>query len=165
MSATERGRDMTGIVILGAGYAGMAATLSLAGRMRRRKDVRITLVNAHDRFTERLRLHQLASGQQLADLRIPTVLAGTGVRLETGWVTNIDAEAKRVRVDDERVLPYDTLVYALGGTADTGAVPGAEEHAFTLDSADHAGGLARRLAGLTTVAVCGTGLTGVEAAA
>jgi NADH dehydrogenase FAD-containing subunit len=84
--------------------------------------------------------------------------------LETGWVTGVDPVAKQIRVDDERVLPFDTLVYALGATADTGAVPGAEEHAFTLDSAHHAAVLARRLAGLETVAVCGSGLTGVEAA-
>jgi NADH dehydrogenase len=156
---------MPSIVVLGAGYTGMAATMSLAGRLRRRTDVRITLVNGSDRFTERLRLHQLASGQQLADLRIPTMLAGTGVKLETGWVTNIDARARQIRVDDERVLPYDTLVYALGGTADTGTVPGADEHAYTLDSAEHADALARRLADLESIAVCGTGFTGVEAAA
>jgi NADH:quinone reductase (non-electrogenic) len=72
-----------------------------------------------------------------------------------------------VRVDDERVVEYDTLVYALGGVADTAAVPGADDHAYTLDDAESAGALARRLAGLATgtVAVCGSGLTGVEAAA
>lgn len=151
---------MTRIVILGAGYAGMAATMSLAGRLPKSD---ITLVNASDRFTERLRLHQLASGQRLADLRIPALLDGTGVRFETGWVTGLDAE--KIRVDDERDLPYDRLIYALGGTADTGAVPGVDEHAFTLDSADHARLLAKRLPAATTVAVCGTGLTGIEAAA
>ncbi|WP_203925825.1 NAD(P)/FAD-dependent oxidoreductase [Virgisporangium ochraceum] len=156
---------MTSIVILGAGYAGMATAMSLAGRTRRRSDVRVTLVNGSDRFTERLRLHQIASGQELADLRIPTLLAGTGVDLVRGWVTGIDVHAKKIRVDDERVLPYDTLVYALGATADTGAVPGAGELAYTLDSAHDAATLARALPDLRTVAVCGSGLTGVEAAA
>ncbi|GAB3462842.1 hypothetical protein [Actinophytocola sediminis] len=41
-------------------------------------DVRITLVNASERFAERLRLHQVASGQRLADLQIPELLANTG---------------------------------------------------------------------------------------
>lgn len=156
---------MTSIVVVGAGYAGMAATLSLAGRMRGRKDVHITLVNASDRFTERLRLHQVASGQRLADLRIPQLLAGTGVAFVDGWVTGIDPVSKNIRVDDESVLPYDTLIIALGGTADTGAVPGAEEHAYTLDSAHTAVSLARRLTDGGSLAVCGSGLTGVEAAA
>jgi NADH dehydrogenase FAD-containing subunit len=156
---------MTSIVILGAGYAGTAAAMSLAGRTRRRDDVHVTLVNAGDRFTERLRLHQVASGQELADLRIPALLAGTGVSFVRGRVTGVDAVTKQIRVDAERVLPYDTLVYALGAAADTGAVPGAGEHAFTLDSAHDAASLARRLPGLRTVAVCGSGLTGVETAA
>lgn len=51
-----------------------------------------------------------------------------------GWVTAVDAQARTVRVDDDRVLPYDTLVYALGGVADTSAVPGAENQAYTLSS-------------------------------
>ncbi|GAA0507075.1 oxidoreductase [Saccharopolyspora subtropica] len=155
------------IVVLGAGYAGLTAAVSLAARTRRGQDVRITVVNAGERFTERLRLHQVASGQRLADLRIPELLEGTGVELVCGWVTGIDAAAQTVRVDDERVLAYDTLVYALGAVTDTAAVPGVDHHAHTLDSAGGAELLARRLGelGTGTVAVCGSGLTGVEAAA
>ncbi|MEV4478393.1 NAD(P)/FAD-dependent oxidoreductase [Micromonospora coxensis] len=158
---------MNRIVILGAGYAGMAATVSLAARTTRRDDVHITLVNADERFTERLRLHQTASGQQLADLRIPHLLDGTGVDFVRGWVTAVDPDARTVRIDDERSLAYDRLVYALGSVADTTAVPGVDDHAYTLNSAHDAELLARQLAGLGsgTVAVCGSGLTGVEAAA
>lgn len=186
---------MREVVVLGAGYAGLAAAMGLAGRTDP-GDVRITLVNPSERFTERLRLHQVASGQPAADLRIPDVLAGTGVRLVVGWVTGLDAGARTVRIDDERELPYDTLVYALGAVADTDAVPGAADHAWTLDGVDCAAAFARRLAtldapeaaptrgtapttgaapnpgaaptpygGPARVVVCGSGLTGVEAAA
>lgn len=154
---------MNKIVVLGAGYAGVMAAVILAARTERREDVRITVVNATERFTERLRLHQTATGQRTADLRVPDLLEGTGAEFVCGWVTGIDAEAKTVRIDDERVLEYDTLVYALGSVTDTAAVPGVEDHAYALDSAHDAELLAGRLAG--TVAVCGSGLTGVEAAA
>jgi NADH dehydrogenase FAD-containing subunit len=50
------------IPILGGGYAGVAAAMSPAGRLRRRADVGITLVNASPWFTERLRLHRVAGG-------------------------------------------------------------------------------------------------------
>jgi NADH dehydrogenase FAD-containing subunit len=65
------------------------------------------------------------------------------------------------------VLSYDTLVYALGSVADSAGVPGVDDHAYTLDNAAGAGQLASRLSGMATgtVAVCGGGLTGVEAAA
>ncbi|HYQ69818.1 NAD(P)/FAD-dependent oxidoreductase [Actinophytocola sp.] len=153
------------IVVLGAGYAGMAAAASLAARTKRRDDVEITVVNATERFTERLRLHQLATGQELADLHIPELLPRA--EFVRGWVTDVDVDTRTVRVDDERDIAYDTLVHALGGVADTTAVPGADDHAHTLDSAHAAALLARRLSTLDagTVAVCGGGLTGVEAAA
>ncbi|MEU7878331.1 NAD(P)/FAD-dependent oxidoreductase [Microbispora bryophytorum] len=155
------------VVILGAGYAGLSAAIQLACRAKPSENVRVTLVNAQERFTERLRLHMAASGQPLAELSIPELLEGTGAHFERGWVTAVDANAKTVRIDDERVLPYDTLVYALGGVADTPAVPGAEDHAHTLNSAQDAEVLADRLArlGSGTVAVVGSGLTGVESAA
>jgi NADH dehydrogenase len=158
---------MTKIVVLGAGYAGMAAAVSLAARTRGRDDVTITVVNADERFTERLRLHQNAAGEELADLRIGQLLGGSGAQFVRGWVTGVDADARTVRIDDERMLEYELLVYALGGTPDTAGVPGADANAYTLASADDAQLLSRRLAGLAggTVAVCGTGLTGVEAAA
>ncbi|MGW0589972.1 NAD(P)/FAD-dependent oxidoreductase [Streptosporangium sp. NPDC002607] len=161
MAATHR------VLILGAGYAGMSAAIQLAARDKRRKDVQVTLVNAQERFTERLRLHMTATGQQLAEMSIPELLEGTGAEFVRGWVTAVDANARTVRIDDNRVLHYDTLVYGLGGMADTEAVPGVGEHAYTLNSAQDAELLADRLArlGRGTVVVGGSGLTGIESAA
>ncbi|MFI1994035.1 NAD(P)/FAD-dependent oxidoreductase [Actinoplanes sp. NPDC020271] len=150
------------IVILGAGYAGMLTAVSLVGRTRRRDDVAVTVVNATDRFTERLRLHRVATGQRLQHLGIRQLVDD----LEVGWVTGIDLTQRTVRIDDEREIGYDTLVYPLGGSADTASVPGAADHAYTLDSADGAELFARRLGELSEgrVLVCGGGLTGLEAA-
>jgi NADH dehydrogenase FAD-containing subunit len=155
------------VLVLGAGYAGMSATIQLAARVKRREDVRVTLVNPQERFTERLRLHSLATGRQLAELSIPELLEGTGAQFVPGWVTAVDANAKTVRIDDDRVLHYDTLVYGLGSVADTATVPGVEDHAYALNSAEDAELLADRLArlGRGTVVVGGSGLTGIESAA
>ena len=111
LQRNTKGITMNEVLILGAGYTGMAAAVSLVGRVKGRDDVHITLVNPQTRFTERLRLHQTASGQALADLQIPDLLAGTGVDFVQGWVTAIDAGAQTVRIDDEYTLRYDTLVY------------------------------------------------------
>ncbi|WP_436775295.1 NAD(P)/FAD-dependent oxidoreductase [Yinghuangia sp. YIM S09857] len=158
------------IVVLGAGYAGMSAAVQLAARTRRRDGVRVTLVNPQEHFTERMRLHMAATGQQVAAFDIRELLDGTGAEFVRGWVTGLDADARVVRVDDERSLPYDTLVYALGGVADVSAVPGAADHAYTLGGPQDAELLAERLGRLSqlsggTVVVVGTGLTGVESAA
>ncbi|MFI1763183.1 NAD(P)/FAD-dependent oxidoreductase [Streptomyces sp. NPDC020800] len=156
------------VVILGAGYAGMSAAIQLAARGKGRKDVTVTLVNAQEHFTERMRLHSVAAGRKPAGLSIPELLDGTGAHFVRGWVTAVDTAARTVRVDDDRVLAYDTLVYGLGGTADTSAVPGSEDHAYTLNSVQDAELLADRLGRLgrgATVVVVGSGLTGIESAA
>ncbi|WP_328697967.1 FAD-dependent oxidoreductase [Streptomyces sp. NBC_00342] len=164
MNATEAQKHE--VLVLGAGYAGLAAAIQLAARTRKRGDVRVTLVNPFEEFTERLRLHMTATGQETAEMSIRELLEGTGAVFVRGWVTALDVGAKTVRIDDDRVLGYDTLVYGLGSVADTVAVPGVDAHAHTLNSAQDAVLLADRLARLGggTVVVAGSGLTGVEAA-
>ncbi|WP_331739457.1 FAD-dependent oxidoreductase (plasmid) [Streptomyces sp. NBC_00637] len=155
------------VVVLGAGYTGMFSAVRLARRTRR-TGVRITLVNPSSRFVERLRMHQIAAGQELADHRIPDLLAGTGVTFVQGTVTALAPEARQITVDGAETLGYDTLVYALGSSTDTGRVPGVDAHAFTLDSPRSAGRFAARLTEVAAsggvVTVCGGGLTGIEAA-
>ncbi|MFD0901252.1 NAD(P)/FAD-dependent oxidoreductase [Actinomadura sediminis] len=153
------------IVILGGGYSGLMTAVRLARRARR-TGARITVVNPADQFVERLRTHQAVTGQDLAVLRIPDLLAGTGVAFVRAAATAIDADARTVTLDNGTTLGYDTLVYAIGSTTDTGRVPGADVHAFTLDGA-RAAGFAARLRELgpgDAVVVCGGGLTGIEAA-
>jgi NADH dehydrogenase len=154
------------VVVLGAGYTGMYAAIRLAHRTRR-TGVRITLVNPSARFTERLRLHQIAAGHALADHRIPDLVAGTGISFVQGKATAIDPDGRTVTIDDGTRLDYDTLVYALGSATDAGLVPGADVHAFTLNGLHAAARFHDRLRELSaggTVTVCGGGLTGIEAA-
>lgn len=148
------------IVVIGAGYTGLAAA-KLAARW---TGARVTLVNARDRFVERVRLHQLAAGQRLRDLPLADLLAGTGVELVVDRVTGLDTATRKVQLAGG-VLPYDRLIYALGSQADLNGVPGAAEHAHALATQDDAEKLAAALTTARTVAVTGGGLTGVEAAA
>ncbi|MET9533507.1 MULTISPECIES: FAD-dependent oxidoreductase [unclassified Streptomyces] len=154
------------IVVLGAGYAGLAAAKRTAGRLRG-TGARVTLVNASDRFVERVRLHQIAAGQRLRELPLRRLLAGTGIALVVARVTAVDADARTVRLDSAPdTLGYDTLVYALGSGADTAAVPGAAAHASAVATYDDAVRLRGRLArGTGPLAVAGAGLTGIETAA
>jgi NADPH-dependent 2,4-dienoyl-CoA reductase/sulfur reductase-like enzyme len=59
-----RSRQTERVVVVGGGYAGTVAALRLAGRARRRASV--TLVDPKDSFVQRLRLHQVATGQKVA---------------------------------------------------------------------------------------------------
>ncbi|WP_025274370.1 NAD(P)/FAD-dependent oxidoreductase [Haloglycomyces albus] len=147
------------IVVLGAGYSGAHAASRIARRLRR-EDVEVTLVNAEPDFVERVRLHQIAAGQDLLVHRLDELFAGTGVRLRIDRVTGLDVEDKKVATETGE-LRYDTLIYSLGSFGRT------PEGTYSV--ADYPGALRlrKRLSSLgdgERVPVVGGGLTGLEAA-
>lgn len=157
------------IIVVGAGYSGAIAAGRLARRLRR-EDVAITLVNAEPDFVERVRMHQLAVGQELRPRPFSEMFAGTGVAVRLARVTAVDVDRRTVAVTDAHgaeELAYDTLVYALGSAWNTQGVPGTAEHAHDIAGRPGALRLRDRLAGLAAgqpVVVVGGGLTGLEAA-
>ncbi|MGW2152558.1 NAD(P)/FAD-dependent oxidoreductase [Nonomuraea sp. NPDC001699] len=167
------------IIVLGAGYTGAVVAGRLARRLRH-EDVAITLVNAEPDFVERVRMHQVATGQDLRPRPFREMFAGTGVELRLGTVTGLDADRRTVTVTSTGTstgtgsaggaeeLAYDTLVYALGSGWDAEAVPGTAEHAHDIAGRPGALRLRERLAGLDagqSVVVVGGGLTGLETVA
>lgn len=151
------------IVVLGAGYAGAIATGRLAARLYG-DEVSITLVNAERDFVERVRMHQVATGQDLKFRPFDELYAGTGVVVKIANVTGVDVERKTVTLNTEE-LEYDTLVYALGSRWNPQGVAGTTEHAYEIASRPGALRVRDRLSTLTngqTVTVVGGGLTGLE---
>ncbi|MBX4168155.1 NADH dehydrogenase, FAD-containing subunit [Rhodococcus pyridinivorans] len=146
------------VVVVGAGYAGvMAANRLLAEH----PEVAVTVVNPRPVFVERVRLHQVAAGSgtathELSDLLHPrvTLHVGTAVRIEPYAVS----------LADGTVLPCDAVVYAVGSTTGSGAIPGAEK-AFSVADLDSATALRDALLEAddhASVVVIGGGLTGLE---
>ena len=153
------------VVIIGAGYAGLACALRLSHQAPRAAE--ITLINASPLFVERIRLHEQAAGSAPPTFGLATFLRGTRVRLRVGHVEQIDLAARTLRLGPEQ-LAWDHLVLALGSRVAVNRVPGAGAHAFTLD-ATSTGWLAQVVPRIAArgghVAVVGGGLTGIEAAA
>ncbi|MFC4012159.1 NAD(P)/FAD-dependent oxidoreductase [Nonomuraea purpurea] len=153
------------ILVLGAGYAGAYTAGNLARRLSP-KDTEITVVNAMPDFVQRMRLHQLAAGQDIEAPKLADVFADTGIRLRLARVTAVDPKRQVVAVADGE-LGYDTLVYALGSHGDVEGVPGVAEHAFDVAARPSALRLRERLDRWGeggSVVVVGDGLTGIETA-
>jgi len=160
------------IIVLGGGYSGVMAALRLAHRTKR-LDTTVTLVNALDQFVERPRLHEQATGLAPRPRPIAQMLRGTKARFLQGWVTAIDPARQHIAVEangSPQQLAYDYLVIALGSRVDRQAVPGLQEHAFSLDPYGDltTAALKSKLSLLAKerfrVVVVGGGATGLEAA-
>ncbi|OBC05405.1 pyridine nucleotide-disulfide oxidoreductase [Mycobacterium sp. 852013-50091_SCH5140682] len=152
------------VAVIGGGYAGVLA----ANRLQGAAGVDVTLVNPRPRFVERIRLHQLAVGNDDATEAYDTLL-GDRVRLLVDSAERIDAAAHRVYLTSGDTLDYDYLLYAVGSTGGVpAAVPGAAEFAYPLSEFEQATRLRSRLQDVALgapVVVVGGGLTGIEAAA
>ncbi|MEU5164554.1 FAD-dependent oxidoreductase [Streptomyces sp. NPDC020875] len=182
-----RSQDRPEVTVIGAGYGGLMAALRLAPH------TRVTLVDPHDRFTERVRLHELAGTRTDVTHPLADLLRGTGIRHIAHRAVALDPAARTVTTDDGREIRYDRLVYALGsrtgipapaptsapatGTASSaGTAPGPDARGGAPDhpradgrvhTAETAAELGHRMrtGGRGSVAVVGGGLTGIETAA
>jgi NADH:ubiquinone reductase (H+-translocating) len=164
----------TKIVILGAGYAGMAAALRLAHKTRR-LPVEITLVNGAPTFVERIRLHQAAADEHVRARSIPDLLRSSSVHFVQGWAGDLDPNARQITLKTETgstTLAFDYLLYTLGSRTDKDSVPGVREHTLAVGNPGESEALRQRLAELAaqgqtgprSVIVVGGGLTGIETA-
>lgn len=150
------------VVVLGGGYAGVAAATRLA-----RANTVVTLVNPRAEFVERIRLHQYVAGDYAAVSPMRNHLPET-VEFLHDTAEFIDAQARRVELADAGTLGYDYLVYAVGSRSCRTGIPGAAEAAVSMSTWEDAAAARRRLDALpngATVTVVGGGLTGIEIAA
>jgi len=166
------------IVVVGAGFGGLAATRALA-----RADVRITIVDQRNTQTFQPLLYQVATATLAAD-DVAADVRGLlrrqrNVRVRMGRVSGIDLAGKTVHLDDGADLTFDSLVLAAGTVSNDFGISGVEAHGFALKSVDDATLLrnhvlrqieeaaaapGRASAGRLTFVVAGAGPTGVEMA-
>jgi NADH:ubiquinone reductase (H+-translocating) len=152
---------MQHIVILGAGYAGLLSALRLQPQIKQGK-ARVTLVNGSDTFTERIRNHQVASGQTIKQHNISDFIRGTGIEFVQDMVRHINSQEQLITLDDY-VLDYDILIVALGSVVNRDAIEGVRDHTYTLDKISSIQ-LQKRLENGGRLLIIGGGLTGIEAA-
>lgn len=161
---SERGR----VLILGGGFAGLAAALAMRSD---RHDV--TLVDRRPCFEFLPNIHELLSGVKTPELlRLPLgrTLERAGHRFVRDTVTEIDLDRRRIATSRRRAgIGYDALIVALGGVDATRGVPGVVEHAMPFKSVEQCDRIGKRLDRLARrrkaarVVIVGGGLEGVEA--
>jgi NADH:ubiquinone reductase (H+-translocating) len=165
---------LTGVVVIGSGFAGLWAALGAARRLDELGvpvgTIDITVLSARPFHDIRVRNYEA----DLSECRIPLadVLEPAGVAHIATEVTAIDTDAGRVSTSEGVAYGYDRLVLASGSEVVKPAITGIGI-AFDVDTFDGAVALQHHLQALAddppgpaaaTVVVVGAGLTGIEAA-
>lgn len=123
------------VVIVGAGFGGLAAARELADA-----PVDVTLVDRNNFHTFQPLLYQVAtSGLASADVAYPVrgiVARQENLAFRQADVIGADLEAKVLHLQhpehEVEDLPYDHLVIAAGATTNTFGIPGVDHHGFPL---------------------------------
>lgn len=121
------------VVIVGGGFAGIAAARALAG-----SSAEVTIVDQHNFHTFLPLLYQVATaGLEPADIAYPirTIFGReNNVVFRHGRVVGISEVRSVIQLASGAELPYDQLVIATGATAAFFSVPGAKQHSCPLYS-------------------------------
>ncbi|WP_029612194.1 NAD(P)/FAD-dependent oxidoreductase [Pseudomonas parafulva] len=176
------------IVIVGGG-AGGAELAAMLGRRSRRLNIEVTLIDHAVRHFWKPRLHEVAAGLggEGDAISYLALARANHFRFRLGSLMYLDAEARILGLDavtneqgklllPKRVLPYDTLVLAVGSQVNDFGTPGVREHCLLLDDSARALSFQKHLfealvqvsqgaSERLRIGIVGAGATGVELAA
>ena len=186
------------IVIVGGGAGGLELATKLGNRYGSAKPgaqkISVTLVDKNRTHIWKPKLHEVAAGiMDLADQELDYIAQAHWhhFAFRIGELIDIDREKKEIRIgpflDDmgqsvtpERLIPYDTLIIAIGSLTNDFGTPGVEKYAQRLESLADAKRFHLRMINACLraesqyaplalnqlkVAIIGAGATGVELAA
>ena len=133
---TETPRERARVVIIGAGFTGIEAAKTLAG-----KPVDVEVLDRNNYHTFVPLLYQVGGAQlEASDIVYPVRSIFRGKRNVGFRMLRVDRiQRERKTVQGEGVeIPYDYLVLAAGSRTDYLGVPGAREHALPFKTVSHA---------------------------
>ncbi|MBI2356114.1 MAG: FAD-dependent oxidoreductase [Candidatus Doudnabacteria bacterium] len=176
----QNSQEKKHIVILGGGFAGVAAALNLSQYLEIDDEYEIILVDRRDYQLYHAALYEAATtehgyveGKKLKrTLTIPLaeIFGKTKVKVFKGYVERIELNDGKV-VTDSRIIYFDYLLIALGSVADFYGIESIARFGFTLKSLEDAIMVRNRIEDIITkkdsalIVIGGGGFAGVEFAA
>jgi len=170
------------ILILGAGYAGISAAMTLQKKKKRSDDIEITVIEKNSYHTLLTELHEVAGNRISEDgiiVPLRDIFNYTDVKVIKDEIKNIDF-AKNEIISETSVYKYDYLIISAGSQPNYYNIPGMQEYCFSLWSYKDALRIRERIIdcfekalqekdhekrkALLTFVIGGGGFTGVEMA-
>lgn len=177
------------VLILGGGFGGLNAALHFERKLKKIRNLEVTLVSRSDYSLFAPLLHEVATGKlNPRDIVVPLKKALRRVSFISGEVSAIDSNEKKVSIRQTALpgvqgkvaleISYDYLLLALGSQTNFFDLPGIEANALTMRNLTDAVILRnavlrclraasierdeKKRAGLLTFVVAGGGLAGVK---
>lgn len=177
------------IVILGGGFAGLAAAQELERRRQSNDDYNVTLIDKNCFHTYHALLYEVATAaMDIKEDQLEALEQGVCIRIKAlnnillrhkinviqGSVTNIDLKAQRVDLENDSPVMYDELIIALGSEGNDFGIPGLAANSVTLKELPDALSIHLKIDQLlhrvvrdkqaVTILIGGGGVSGVEVA-
>ncbi|MFC4766328.1 NAD(P)/FAD-dependent oxidoreductase [Effusibacillus consociatus] len=162
---------MSKVLILGAGYGGLAAAVKM-----QKAKIPFTIVNKHSYHYFTTLLHEPAGGRndfEPYSVELSEVLKGPEATIVKDEIKGIKPAEKKV-IGKNGEHSYDYLIYALGNAPEFFGIPGLQEHSLLLRSLETAKEIRSHIEenfaayaadkdpSRLRIVVGGAGLTGVE---
>ncbi len=163
---------MKHIVIAGGGFAG----IKLARKLRKQKDIRITLINDFEYFRYSPALYRAATGFKIGIARLPIewmLIDCNNVSVVIGRIIDLDKNKKQIKLEDGQKIDYDKVVFALGAVNNYFGIKGLNEYSYGVKTVQEAIELKAHIHNSLTqkakaadenYVIIGAGPTGVELA-
>ena len=128
------------VLILGAGYAGIEAALTLQKKKQKNDDIEISIIDKNSYHTLLTELHEVAGNRISEDgiiVPLNDIFKYTDVKVIKDEIKNIDFESSQV-LSETNNYAFDYLVIAAGSQPNFYNIPGMKENSFSLWSYDDA---------------------------
>lgn len=136
------------IVVVGGGAGGLELVTRLGNKLGKRQKARITLIDAVLTHVWKPLLHEVAAGSLDAstnEINFRAHARKHHYEFQLGRMSDLDRENRQITLEPfydsegvevvpERHVQYDSLVIAVGSTANDFGTPGAQDHCLFLDS-------------------------------
>ncbi len=140
MTDTTKKRASTGnikkerVLVVGGGFGGTKAALELADD----PHFSVSLLSPHTELRYYPTLYHTATGGKRSNSSIPlsTIFAGKSVKLIHACAQTLDRAAKTMTTEDGAVIPFDTLIMAIGVRTNYFGIKGLQEYSFSIKAQD-----------------------------
>ncbi len=186
-----RESDLHRIIVVGGGAGGLELVTRLGNTLGRRGQAEIFLADKYLHHLWKPLLHEVAAGTLRLEDNEVTYLGQARAhhfRFRFGTMEGMDRTRREIylaptldedgnEVSPRRIIPYDTLVLAVGSVTNDFGIPGVKEYAWPLNEPRDARRFHRRLLAASVhcqildgqepldIVIVGAGATGVELAA